>query len=146
MIVEPRWLLVAEEELGIKEVEGQKKHNPRILAYHATTNLGATDDETAWCSGFVNWAMLAAGHEGTGRANARSWMDWGQGLSEPAHGCITVLWRVSRGDWRGHVGFLVGIEREQVYLLGGNQKNSVSIQPYPCKRVLGFRWPGEDNE
>jgi len=141
VIVEPLWLSIAEGELGVKEISGDE-HHPRILEYHSTTALASSEDETPWCSAFVNWVMGQAGHVGTAKANARSWMSWGQELTDAAHGCVGVLWRVSPRDWRGHVGFLVGIDSEHVYLLGGNQRNSVSIQPYARERVLGFRWPG----
>ena len=54
------WMMIAEAELGITEFPGAK-HNNRILEYHATTGLSADDDETPWCSSFVNWNFQQLG-------------------------------------------------------------------------------------
>ena len=149
--VRPPWLITAEAEIGIKEIPGPSDH-PRILEYHQFTSYQAESDEVSWCSSFVNWSLAMSmgisSHKewsldipGTGKANARSWMDWGREMAIPAHGAITVLWSGSKkNDWRGHVGFLVGIDRFNVWLLGGNQSNSVMVSPYSVERVLGFRW------
>ncbi|HEX5760734.1 MAG TPA: TIGR02594 family protein [Thermoanaerobaculia bacterium] len=67
--------------------------NPRIVEYHRTTSLRATDDEVPWCSAFVNWCMREAGLRGTGSAAARSWLTWGSRLATPRRGCVTVLRR-----------------------------------------------------
>lgn len=58
------WVKIAIGEIGQAQIEG-KLHNPRILQYHAATKYGATDDETAWCSSFVNWCLKEAGIIGT---------------------------------------------------------------------------------
>jgi hypothetical protein len=41
------------------------------------------------------------------------------------------------------VAFFVRAEGRDIYLLGGNQHNSVCILPYPTTRLLGLRWPSE---
>lgn len=145
MIVSPSWMPIAELELGVKEVPGPDYH-PRIVEYLKTTTLPPAmqgSDETSWCSAFVNWCIIQTGFEGTNLANARSWLDWGTGLAEPGYGCIAVLWRTSIDSWQGHVGFVVGRDADKTYLLGGNQRNSCSIQPYPSARVLSYRWRTE---
>lgn len=65
------WMRIARGELGQREIAGAA-HNPRIVAYHQTTSLRASNDETPWCASFVNWAMEKAGHKGTGSAAAIS--------------------------------------------------------------------------
>lgn len=141
--VKPAWLEIAEAEVGIKERPGPDEHHPRILEYLATCETlpesMRAQDETSWCSAFVNWCVEQAGHTGTNRANARSWQNWGTGLIEPMHGCIVTLWRDRIDSWKGHVGFLVGIDAEHVELLGGNQSNSVCYLRYPRSRVLSYR-------
>lgn len=140
----PRWLTIARAEMGQREVRGEGAHNPRILEYLATTSLGRwgrSRDETAWCSAFANWCMQRAGLEGTGSAMARSWLGWGIDLQEPRAGCIVVLARGAPPA--GHVGFYLQRDGEMVRVLGGNQANAVSVQPYPRARVLGYRWPAE---
>ncbi len=151
MTVQPPWLITARAELGTKEIAGPDDH-PRIVEYHSYTDLASNDDEVAWCSSFINFCVarsmgfsspeewLAQDIPGTGKANARSWLDWGRKMEVPAHGCVTVLWRQSRDSWMGHVGLLVAIDRYNVSLLGGNQKNCVNVTPYSIDRVLGFRW------
>jgi uncharacterized protein (TIGR02594 family) len=138
----PRWMAIAQAEMqrGVHELAGSN-HNSRIVEYHQTTTLRATDDETSWCSSFVNWCMRQAGQQGTNLANARSWLDWGQALDEPRKGCVVVLWRGSRTGWQGHVAFFNGKSGSQLSLLGGNQSDSVCISNYPSSQLLGYRWP-----
>lgn len=140
-----KWLEAALLELGdaVREVPGDKD-NPRIVEYHATTTLRATDDETPWCSSFVNWCVIQAGLRGTNSAMARSWLKWGRECG-PTLGAVVVL---SRGEPpAGHVGFFVGQRWGRVFVIGGNQGNAVSVARYPADRVLGYRWPdvGEAN-
>ena len=127
----PKWYLIAKRELeiGVEEVKG-KEHNPRILEYHQATTLKATDDETAWCSSFVNWCVKMSGHKGTKSASARSWLKWGKPLKEPKEGCIVILKR-GNSSWQGHVGFYVGTSGSHILILGGNQGNEVNISSYP---------------
>lgn len=137
------WMEHAFRELGTREVAGTRDSR-RIQEYLATVNLGASHDETPWCSAFANWCMQQADIQGTGRANARSWLSWGNAnacLSRPCFGAVTILWRGQRHGWRGHVAFYVGDWQGQISLLGGNQGNRVSIREYDAGRVLGYRWP-----
>jgi uncharacterized protein (TIGR02594 family) len=135
------WMHFALDELlrGVTELPGAE-HEQRILEYHAATTLGATDDETGWCSSFVAWCFMQAGVVGTRSAAARSWMDWGVPC-EPRPGAVAVLWRESPGGSSGHAAFYLGGHGEHLYLLGGNQGNRVSVQAFPFSRLLGFRWP-----
>ena len=41
------WFDIARDELGTDEIPGPV-HNERILEYHSTTTLNASDDETPW--------------------------------------------------------------------------------------------------
>jgi len=138
----PRWYKIAAQELGVSEIKG-KKHNPKIVAYHQATSLKAKDDETSWCSSFVNWCFKEAGIFGTNKANARSWLDWGLTLEKPKIGCVVVFWRGSLKGWQGHVAFYVKESETHIYVLGGNQSDKVSIAKYPKERLLGYRWPND---
>ena len=135
------WLDIAKGEIGEAEIPGDA-HNPRIVQYHQETSLKASDDETPWCSSFIGWVMMQAGLSGTGRANARSWLDWGEKLDHPVLGCVVIFWRGSKDGWQGHVGLYMGEDsRGRILTLGGNQGNKVSIAPYAKDRLLGYRWP-----
>jgi uncharacterized protein (TIGR02594 family) len=134
------WMQYALEEYGQREVRGRRS-NARIDAYLRSVGQ-APDDEIAWCSAFTNWCMEQVNIMGTGRPNARSWLDWGsQCIAGPAYGAVTILTRGNPRGWKGHVGFCVGQEGPNLLLLGGNQDNSVSIKPYAARRLLGYRLP-----
>jgi len=137
------WMEVALGEMGIRERRGEGRHNPRIVEYISSVNRSIQDDETAWCSAFVNWVMSEIGLRGSRRLNARSWTTWGNTVptSSPQYGAITVLWRVSPSSWKGHVGFYCGEANGKLILLGGNQGNKVSLKEYPRERLLTYRWP-----
>src|SRR5690606_23551067 len=53
---------------------------------------------------------------------------------------IAVLSRGSNPA-QGHVGFVLGAAEDKLFLLGGNQKDAVSVQSFPVARLLGLRWP-----
>ena len=132
---------IAAGELGIKEIPGQE-HEKRIVEYAKEAGFKTiADDETPWCSIFVNWCCHQAGLQRTHRANARSWLAVGLPVDDPAPGDVVVFWRERPDSWKGHVGIFMGFSknRSRVFSLGGNQKNTVSIQGYDASTVLGFR-------
>ena len=140
---------LAVKELGEKEVPG-KKNNKRIVDYAKESGFEwVNDDETPWCSIFVNWVLKKAGIKGTGKANARSWLLFGINSDQnPEPGDIVVFWRGSIDSWKGHVGFFFGFSKDgsRVYCLGGNQGNQVSISGYSVEQVLGFRSIGANKK
>ncbi len=135
------WFDIALREMatGVDEMRGAAD-NPRIVEYHQTTTLKATDDETPWCSSFVNWCMIKSGNRGTNSAAARSWLKWGKELSEPRRGCVVVFSRPP-SPTSGHVAFFDHVAGGRIFVLGGNQGNAVNITSYPYERLLGYRWP-----
>lgn len=134
------WMPVAWAEMGVQTYPpGQS--NPRVTEYHGHTNIAGYDDKASWCSSFVNWSLAQVGIAGTGSALARSWLDWGVPLQVPVPGCIAVLSRGDPAGWKGHVGFFLRADTEHVYLLGGNQLDTVREHFYSVDTVLGYRWP-----
>lgn len=141
------WLTVARGELGVQEIPGAAD-NPRVVEYlHATTNLDEatrSNDETSWCSAFVNWCMQQVGIQGTKHALARSWQGWGRHIDQPYVGCIAVF---KREGGFGHVGFYLGETAAKILLLGGNQLDpdtgiyQVSEKEYPKVDFLEYRAP-----
>jgi uncharacterized protein (TIGR02594 family) len=70
---------------------------------------------------------------------AKNFLKWGVPLGHPVVGCIAVFDRLGGG---GHVGFVVGRDEYwRLMVLGGNQGDAVSIQPFVLSRVVGYRWP-----
>ncbi|MTI22657.1 TIGR02594 family protein [Fulvivirga sp. RKSG066] len=130
-------------ELGQKEISGPDAHNQTIVNYaHESGFNWVNDDETPWCSIFVNWVAKKSNLKGTNKANARSWLLIGQNTdTNPEPGDVVIFWRESIHSWKGHVGFFFGYSKsgDRVYCLGGNQGNQVSISAYPTDTVLGFR-------
>jgi uncharacterized protein (TIGR02594 family) len=141
------WMTIAEQEKGVSEIPGSE-NQPRVVEYlHSTTNLSKANkskDETPWCSAFVNWCLTQAGYEGTNSALARSWLNWGQPITEPRKGCIVVF---KRGAGFGHVAFYLDETDTHIKVMGGNQLNpetniyEVSEKYYPKTDFLGYRIP-----
>jgi uncharacterized protein (TIGR02594 family) len=135
-MVKPSWLAVAEGEKGVAEVKGAK-HNPRVVEYHSTTG-GFRDDETPWCSSFVNWVMKKDGQATTNNAMAMSWARYGKKLDKPAYGAIVVF---SYGGGKGHVGFVVGKKGSNILVLGGNQSDMVKVSSFGVGKVAAYVVP-----
>ena len=131
------WIAVAREEVGVKEITG-KDHNPKIIEYHSFTSGNFKDDETPWCSSFVNWVMSQVGIKGTNSAGAYSWKNWGKKLDKPAYGSLAV---VVNKNGTGHVGFVVAVTKNNnLVILGGNQKDEVRYSIYKNKNFT-FVYP-----
>lgn len=133
---------------GLKEITGEADH-PIIVNWFK--ELGASwvkDDETAWCSCFMNWCAMRCGLEWPQLItkyflSARSWLKVGKELDKPELGCVVVFWREDRTSWKGHVGLYISEDDDHIYTLGGNQNNSVCIKAYPKYRLLSYRQLGE---
>ena len=136
----PPWFEVARLQEGVRElVRGQP--NPQIAEYFQATGFKGGDAGDAWCSAFANWCMREVGQRGTGKANARSWLNWGEILEKPIPGCVVVFSRPP-SPASGHVAFFVREDGPSwIRVLGGNQRNMVCEAPYARARLLGYRWP-----
>lgn len=134
------WMDIAMGEIGTTEIAGHE-NNDRIVEYHQSVALRASDDETPWCASFANFCLKEAGIEGTDSAAALSFRKWGQEVkvSHLRYGDICVI---DRGSGRGHVGFFVGFDRSgRVLLLGGNQDDQVNTTAFPLDAFAYFRRP-----
>lgn len=132
-------LLSATDFYLLKEIPGEL-HNMAILNFFSEIGHSwIRDDETAWCSAFINYLAKINGVEYSNKLDARSWLNVGANVTEPSVGDIVVYWRESLASWKGHVGLYMGHIDDQVFCLGGNQDNMVCIKPYPLNRLLGFR-------
>ena len=134
-------MTISENELGVCEVSGSDDSS-RVVQYLRSTSLGgamASNDETPWCSAFVNFCVEQAGFAGTDSAMARSWLKWGRNTDKPATGCIAVFARGNPPS--GHVAFFVSETNDEIKVLGGNQSNKVCYAHYPKNRLLEYRIP-----
>ncbi len=140
------WMSIATGEIGTKEDTSKTKHNDRIVEYHGTTGK-FKDDETPWCSSFVNWVIQKAGMEGTNSAWAKSWDKWGKKISKPAYGALAVIDWSKVGKKGGHVGFVVGkTSSGKIVLLGGKQGNQVKLSAYNSSVIISYVIPKELEE
>src|SRR5262245_50740231 len=150
------WMAIAQAEDGVHENSLPGQHNQRIVEYlHTTTNISAaaqSQDETAWCSAFVNRCLQQVGIAGTNHALASSWLNWGVPLTQARRGAITVVKKkganadANTGSGTGfHVAFLVSETPSTVRLLGGNQGGGVKVCTVGFSlasyEVKGYRWP-----
>lgn len=143
---------LAKRFVGIKEIPGEK-HSPAVVAFH---QLGGSpwfdDDETPWCSSFVHFIAsycLGLVAPTKSKARARMWLTVGVpvDIQEAIRGHDLVILKRGTGvqpdetvtNAPGHVGFYVKHDGQFVWVLGGNQSNSVNIQRYLKSRVLGIR-------
>lgn len=136
----PEYLKIAMGEIGTKEIKG-RKHNQRVLEYHSVSG-GFSEDEVPWCASFVNWVMLQSGVQKTVSypARAKSWGDFGVAIQFPRVGAIAVKTRIGGG----HVGFVVAVRGNSLYLLGGNQSDEVNIRRYSVQDFITFRVPRDE--
>lgn len=136
----PKYMLIANAELGQQEVAGAED-NPRIVEYHSVTTYKATNDETPWCSSFVNWVMFKAEIARTKSASALQWREWG--IKVPPRNVKygdVIIW--DHGHGRGHVAFYIGRDTSgDVIALGGNQGNSVTIGRFDGRVPFEVRRP-----
>ncbi|PQJ69115.1 MULTISPECIES: C40 family peptidase [Polaribacter] len=134
-------LSVAINEIGVKEIAGSR-HSKRILEYAKESGFPwVNDDETPWCSIFMNWVTKKAGLKNSNSAAARSWLNVGESVNNPEPGDVVVYYRGDFNSWQGHVGIFMGFSADgsRIYTLGGNQLDAVSISAYAADKLLGFR-------
>jgi uncharacterized protein (TIGR02594 family) len=131
--------VLAEGELGVREGAGAA-NNPRVVQLFADAGFsGIKQDSVAWCAAAVGAMLKRAGHAPSGSLAARRYESWGVELKNPALGAIATKER-GNSFWQGHVGFIVGANSSQIFLLGGNQGDAWSVAALPRKEFTAFRW------
>jgi uncharacterized protein (TIGR02594 family) len=128
---------VAKRFIGLKETPGIQS-NPLVLGMLQLDGAWPKDDTVPWCSAFVNFVAFLLGLPRSRSLAARSWLTVGReirlDMALPGFD-VVVLQR----DGGGHVGFYVRSDSADVWLLGGNQHDQVSIAEFPRERILGIR-------
>ena len=96
-----------------------------------------------WCGDFVETCIRMGlpgeptlGALGTNPCRARNWLLFGK-ETNPVPGAVLIFERGSGG----HVGFAVGQDDANFYVLGGNQSDAVTIASIAKSRLFGARWP-----
>lgn len=147
MIMVPLNYRLANKFIGVKETPGVAS-TPLVLAMLKLDASWVEDDETAWCSAFLNFVHWLADAPRSRSLAARSWLTIGQSvpLTDAQLGDVVVL---TRGEGKqpgptvvaapGHVGLYVSHDDTTVSLLGGNQGNMVSVAAFVKTRILSIR-------
>ncbi|WP_165384324.1 TIGR02594 family protein [Sphingomonas paucimobilis] len=143
-MTEPTWLTAGRAKLGVREAPGPA-NNPTIMGWAKT--LGAkvlgiafNGDATPWCGLFAAKCVNEVGLAPPPIAiRAKSWATWGKPVaaSALAPGAVLVFERAGGG----HVGFYVGEDATAYHVLGGNQRDAVTIVPIAKGRCIARRWP-----
>ena len=132
-------LNMALSQYGVSEITGAR-HNETIVNYFKDIGFSwVQDDETAWCSAFMNWVTKQCDLPMSKKLDARSWLKVGDEITEPKTGDLVIFWRDRIDSWKGHIAIYIREDENFTYVLGGNQSNQVCIKPYYKKRVLGYR-------
>lgn len=131
---------VAGQFMGLKEIPGGL-HNPAVVAMLQLDAKWVKDDETPWCSAFVNAVCFLLGLPRSRSLAARSWLSVGETvpLAHALVGFDVVVLTRGSNPASGHVGFYAGHTPNVVHLLGGNQGNAVTIQSFSVSRLLSVR-------
>ncbi len=91
-----------------------------------------------WCADFQNWSLQAIGLPTTASRKARSFLNYGKVVRQPARGDIVILSR-GKSSTSGHVGTIVAIHSDTLEVISGNHNRTVGIGLYPKNRVIGYR-------
>ncbi|MFS4439565.1 TIGR02594 family protein [Paracoccaceae bacterium GXU_MW_L88] len=141
----PSWVVNAMQYIGVEEVIGSA-NNPTIMKWAEDLNIRYDGDDVPWCGLFVA-AMLRSESPDAPLPKlvlrARAYLDVNK-VIDPSNakiGDMVIFWRESMESGKGHVGFYMGKAKDQIFVLGGNQRDSVSIQLYSATRLLGVRRP-----
>jgi uncharacterized protein (TIGR02594 family) len=132
--LDPPWVLEARKLLGLHEVTNAKTLDGL---------LKLDTSEIPWCGAFTGYIISSTLPNEPLPKNplgARNWSKFG----EPCGiflGAMAIFWRGSKSGWQGHVGTVVGHDKEAFHLLGGNQSNKISIARVGKDRLLDLRWP-----
>jgi uncharacterized protein (TIGR02594 family) len=129
----------AKEEVGT--TEWAKGDNPEVVEYYAESgNAGVKQDSVAWCAAFVGAMLKRSGLKGTGKLNARSYLEWGVAVDrKDAKPGDIVVFKRGNSTWQGHVAFFVKDNGMTITVLGGNQSDSVNMSRYGAANLLGIR-------
>jgi len=134
------WIFDTNTVLGLHEVHDNAKLSKWLKSDGRTLGNPA---KMPWCGDLVDTAIERnvpdeprPGALGVNPYWALNWGLLGVGC-RPCVGAVVTLKRPGGG----HVGFLVGEDDLNYFVLGGNQGNRVSVKPIAKARCQAIRWP-----
>lgn len=139
---------LAQRFIGVSEASGPTS-NPHVLAMLRMDQEWPEGDDVPWCSAFMNYIAWLLRLPRSKDLRARSWLKVGYAvdLENAEAGFDVVVLKRGTGkqpgpeviDAPGHVGLFAGREGSKIFILGGNQSDSVNVSAYPVASVLGIR-------
>lgn len=134
------WIVEGKKIWGLHET----RDNAALKAWLRSDGKTLGDPKALpWCGDYVETAIKNSlpneqfvGEHAKNAYWARNWLQFGAPTT-PVYGAVGIFAR----DGGGHVGFLVGEDATDYYVLGGNQSNAVNITRIAKNRFLGARWP-----
>lgn len=139
-VILPPWYLEAKRKIGLHE----KLNNKSLREYLKSDGSTLGDPSVLpWCGDLMETVIALALPDEPMVANpywALNWMKFGVPLSDGMVplGAIAPFKRPEGG----HIGQIVGHDRDYFHVLGGNQSNSISIVKMDKDRLSGsLRWP-----
>lgn len=126
--------------LDVQEVNGPGANKDIISFFNEVGHDHLDNDEVPWCAAFVGAVLERCEINSTRSLLARSYLHWGTPIVTPQLGAIAVFSR-GKDENAGHVGFVVGESRNELFILGGNQADRVKLATYSKNKLLGLRWP-----
>lgn len=134
------WIVEGKKVFGLHEIND----NAKLKTWLRSDGKALGDPKALpWCGDYTETAIKNSlpdepftGAVGKNPYWARNWLKFGK-PTEPCYGAVIVF---SRGKG-GHVGFVVGEDDTDYYVLGGNQGNSVNVVRISKDRFLGCTWP-----
>ncbi|MFA5984365.1 MAG: TIGR02594 family protein [Methylococcaceae bacterium] len=144
-MTEPNWITEARKLIGVHEGVGNADNPIVVELFKDAGHPEIVHDSTAWCAAFIGAVLNRSGHKGNGSLWALDYAKWGQPLLTIALGAVVTKKRFNKKGQLvgGHVFFAVGWDKNNVFGLGGNQSDTVSIVKYPRSVITAFRWPSD---
>lgn len=143
MILNNDLLTTARDFIGLEETPGDA-NTPFIMEMARVLGMTHyTFDSRDWCGLFMSFVThISGGEMPASPLLARNWLSVGIRVVEPLKpmpGDICVLWRTDINGEDGHVGLFEKQVDNKVWLIGGNQVDTVRSFYYDAERVLGYR-------
>jgi uncharacterized protein (TIGR02594 family) len=140
---QPMWVVVGMSLLNTEEGPGSED-NPEILEWAKEEGGDIAKvykhDSIPWCALLANYILTKVGLPGTGTLWALDFLTT-KSLVTLQGPCVGAFAPMKR-EHGGHITVVVGRDPYgNLMCLGGNQNDSVSIEPFPRGRPLSFRWP-----
>ena len=138
-------------ENAFKYLGWNEKQEPDFIRYiFAELGYKNASPDWAWCSAFVNYILKISGAYYTNKLNARSFLNYPQPPNlkitpETAKQGDIAIFSRGNNNYLGHTGFIYRYDpiKKRIYILGGNQSDSVNIQPFKLDRLLKIVRPIE---